>query len=120
MATSSFPVRPDFWGELCEEMEQWVGDAEEVQAELQKALRVEAVVDPEFKWPTEADELVKEVKEAKVWLEGSLFTLQLVFMEANTSLALCPVPSRHPPKEPKATQSNVKDLEAIGGPATIG
>ncbi|KAF8512108.1 hypothetical protein JB92DRAFT_3117428 [Gautieria morchelliformis] len=122
MATSTFPtilertqtvlkVRPNFWGELREEMEQWVGNAVEVQAELWKVLRVEAVVDPEFEQPPEADELVKEIKEVKVWLESSAFTLHPVFVEADTSLAPCPVSSQHLSKEPKATQSTGKDPE---------
>ncbi|KAF8513616.1 hypothetical protein JB92DRAFT_3116229 [Gautieria morchelliformis] len=113
-------VCPDFQGELREEMEQWVGDAEEIQAELWKALRVEAVVDPDFERPTEVDELAKEVKEAKVWLEGSLFTLQPLFSEAEFSLAPCPVPSRHPSKEPEATQSSGKEPEVLGkAPAPV-
>ncbi|KAF8516488.1 hypothetical protein JB92DRAFT_2829296 [Gautieria morchelliformis] len=60
-------VRPDLRGALREEVEQWVVEAEELQAELRATLRVEAIADPNFERPSEVDDLAREVKEAKEW-----------------------------------------------------
>ncbi|KAF8531669.1 hypothetical protein JB92DRAFT_3104904 [Gautieria morchelliformis] len=56
---------------------------------------------------------MKEIKEVKVWLESSAFTLHLVFVEADTSSALCPVLLRHPWKEPEVKQRTGKDPEGM-------
>ncbi|KAF8532285.1 hypothetical protein JB92DRAFT_3138455 [Gautieria morchelliformis] len=61
-------VRPDLRGALREEVEQWAAEAEELQAELHTTLRVEVIVDHDFERPSEVDDLVREVKEAKEWL----------------------------------------------------
>ncbi|KAF8511974.1 hypothetical protein JB92DRAFT_3143908 [Gautieria morchelliformis] len=92
-------VRPKFQANLQEEVEQWVVDAEGIQAELQAALRVEAVIDPKFERPLDVDNLVKEVKEAKEWLRSLTFTVDPAFLDIKLNLVSCPTGLRRPLKD---------------------
>ncbi|KAF8491123.1 hypothetical protein JB92DRAFT_3128534 [Gautieria morchelliformis] len=98
-------VRPDLRTNLCEEVEQWVVNAEGIQVELRTALWVDAVVDPEFERPLDVDDLAKEVKEAKEWLGSLMFTVDPEFLnepEVEGSIAKAPQRRRrreHPDAE---------------------
>ncbi|KAF8513360.1 hypothetical protein JB92DRAFT_3116429 [Gautieria morchelliformis] len=83
-ARTSVKVRPDFQGELREEVEQWVID-EGIQAELRTAMHVEAIVDPSFEHPSDVDDLLKEVKPSKEWLESLVFTLSPAFLDSEVA-----------------------------------
>ncbi|KAF8531137.1 hypothetical protein JB92DRAFT_2825283 [Gautieria morchelliformis] len=92
-------VRPDLRGALRKEVEQWVVEAEELQAELRATLRVEAIADPDFERPSEVDDLAREVKEAKDWFGSVGFLVSPEFLDARMNTVPEPIASRGPSKE---------------------
>ncbi|KAF8531643.1 hypothetical protein JB92DRAFT_2824967 [Gautieria morchelliformis] len=113
-------VRPDFQGELREEVEQWVVEAEGIQAELRTAMRMEAIIDPAFERPSDVDDLAKEVKLVKEWLESLVFTLSPAFLDSEMNPAPGSTASQRPSKEPEVGETPAKASEvergAVKGP----
>ncbi|KAF8494507.1 hypothetical protein JB92DRAFT_2996391 [Gautieria morchelliformis] len=62
-------------------------------------LCVEAIVDPDFERPSDVNDLVKEVKEAKEWLGGAGFLLSPEFLDARMNAVQGMTASRGPSKE---------------------
>ncbi|KAF8482278.1 hypothetical protein JB92DRAFT_3132516 [Gautieria morchelliformis] len=102
-------VRPDLWGALREEVEQWVAEAEELQAELRTTLCVKAIADPDFKRPSDVDDLVREVKEAKEWLGSVGFLVIPEFLDAGMNVVSEPIASWGPSKEPEVVGDAAKE-----------
>ncbi|KAF8532257.1 hypothetical protein JB92DRAFT_2824551 [Gautieria morchelliformis] len=107
-------VHPDLRGALHKEVEQWVAEAEELQAELQTILRVEAITEPNFERPLDVDDLAKEVKEAKEWLGSIGFLVSPEFLNAKMNEVPEPTASRGPSKEPEIVGDAAKEPRAEG------
>ncbi|KAF8488621.1 hypothetical protein JB92DRAFT_2836262 [Gautieria morchelliformis] len=105
-------VCPEFRRDLREDMEEWVVVAEELQAELRTTLHVEAIVDPDFECPSDVDDLMREVKEAKEWLGGTGFLLSPEFLDAEMNTVQGPTASRGPSKEPEVIGDAAKEVES--------
>ncbi|KAF8487983.1 hypothetical protein JB92DRAFT_3130234 [Gautieria morchelliformis] len=102
-------VLPDLRGALREEVEQWVAEAEELQAELRTTLRVEVITDPNFERPSHVDDLVREVKEVKEWLGSVGFLVSPEFLDADMNAVQGPTVSRGPSKEPEVVGDAAKE-----------
>ncbi|KAF8519424.1 hypothetical protein JB92DRAFT_3112378 [Gautieria morchelliformis] len=107
-------VRPDLRGALREEVEQWVVEAEELQAELRTTLRVEAIADPDFECPSEVDDLAREVKEAKEWFGSVGFLVSPEFLDARMNAVPELIASRGPSKEPEVLGVATKEPQIEG------
>ncbi|KAF8499297.1 hypothetical protein JB92DRAFT_2834125 [Gautieria morchelliformis] len=107
-------VRPDLRGALREEVEQWVVEAEELQAELRATLHVEVIADPDFKRPSEVDNLAREVKEAKEWFGSVGFLVSPEFLDAGMNVVPEPIESRGPSKEPEVLGVATKEPRIEG------
>ncbi|KAF8493106.1 hypothetical protein JB92DRAFT_3127545 [Gautieria morchelliformis] len=105
-------VCPDFRGGLREEVEEWVAEAEELQAKLRTTLRVEAIADPDFERPSEVDDLVKEVKEAKEWLGGAGFLLSPEILDAGMNAVQGTTALRGLSKEAEVVGEAAKEAES--------
>ncbi|KAF8505303.1 hypothetical protein JB92DRAFT_2833045 [Gautieria morchelliformis] len=96
-------VHPEFRRDLREDMEEWVVVAEELQAELRTTLCVEVTVDPDFERPSDVDDLIREVKEAK----------DPKFLDAEMNAVQGPTVSRGPSKEPEVIGDAAKEAETL-------
>ncbi|KAF8462461.1 hypothetical protein JB92DRAFT_2838994 [Gautieria morchelliformis] len=92
-------VCPDLRAVLHEEVEQWVTEAEGLQA----------IVDPEFERPSDVDDLAREVKETKEWLGTLAFVVSPEFlnvkMNAEPEVVGCVA------KEPEVEKDGVREPE---------
>ncbi|KAF8506159.1 hypothetical protein JB92DRAFT_2833016 [Gautieria morchelliformis] len=107
-------VRPDLRGALREEVEEWVAEAEELQAKLRTTLRVEAIVDPEVERLLDVDDLVREVKGAKEWLGSLGFIVSPEFLDVEMNAVPGPTMLLGPLKEPEVVGGAAKEPGAEG------
>ncbi|KAF8493548.1 hypothetical protein JB92DRAFT_2835148 [Gautieria morchelliformis] len=86
-------VHPDLRGALCEEVEQWVAEAEELQ----------------FERPSDVDDLVREVKGAKEWLGSVGFLVSPEFLDVEMNTVPGTAAAQGPSKEPEVVRDAVKE-----------
>ncbi|KAF8511760.1 hypothetical protein JB92DRAFT_3117707 [Gautieria morchelliformis] len=77
-------------------------------------MRVEVIVDPSFEHPSDVDDLAKEVKLVKEWLESLVFTLNTAFLDSEMNPAPAPTVSRRPSKEPEVDEVAEKASKVEG------
>ncbi|KAF8503879.1 hypothetical protein JB92DRAFT_3123314 [Gautieria morchelliformis] len=68
-------------------------------------------LDPDFEHPSDVDDLVREVKEAKEWLRGAGFLISPEFLNAEMNVVQGPTASRGPSKEPEVVGDAAKESE---------